>query len=310
MASKRLRFSRWRRLPQGLHRSGERRGPGPNDDLARLSVYLPGHVLDQAQELATHAGVESVQTYCERLLLEAIAVAAAKQRLAGSEAARNVLASIEALAVDMHGPGDPPPVVRISPRPTLVYVARREEPIDPDSNESDDLEDDLLETGAAGIAPVARDDADRRPASVVEPATPVDAAMPPASDREPRSGFDAETGAVLRHAGLLGDLSDGVLPRLRRGETVPAEVAGDLLRALSALETRWRDSNSIDRRVAFALHRLAFEGQLLVSEGWPALAGDPGTIGYLRQIQEAVDRVLSGEDIRYRGNGLDEVGSP
>ena len=67
------------------------------------------------------------------------------------------------------------------------------------------------------------------------------------------------------------------------------------------LDGRWR---RIDRRVAFALHRLAFEGQLLVSEGWPALGQDAATVSLLRAVQEAVDRVLSGEDIRYEGGGM------
>ncbi len=103
---------------------------------------------------------------------------------------------------------------------------------------------------------------------------------------------------VLRHASVGSDDPGGFLSTIRRGESVPEIAASELLQALNALEIEYRDARSIDRRVAYALHRLAFEGQVLHTDAWPG-ALDELTVNLLRIVQEAVDRVLSGEDIRY-----------
>lgn len=111
------------------------------------------------------------------------------------------------------------------------------------------------------------------------------------------SDFARET--VLRHAGLTSpEDPSGFLPCLRRSELVRSETADELLAALRDLEESLRDATGLDRRLAYALHRLAFEGQILTDGPTPA-ANDPATIGRLRRVQESVDRVLSGEDIRY-----------
>lgn len=129
-----------------------------------------------------------------------------------------------------------------------------------------------------GVAP--RDD----PAPMTE-----GSAMAPASE-------DSRE-AILRHAGLAPeDDAEGFLPRLRRGEPVPEESAGRLLASLADLERSHREATSLDRTLAYALHRLAFEGQVLLSDEPSA---DPATVDRLHRVQEAVDRVLSGEDIRY-----------
>ena len=71
-----------------------------------------------------------------------------------------------------------------------------------------------------------------------------------------------------------------------------------LLRPLADLEAEHRGADVLDRRLAYALHKLAFEGQVLASE--PAgPEADEATVELLRLVQEAVDRVLSGQDIRY-----------
>ena len=103
---------------------------------------------------------------------------------------------------------------------------------------------------------------------------------------------------ILRHAAMAGDDPDAFLAALRRGERVAEPAAAELLQALNALEVEYRTAVAIDRRVAYALHRLAFEGQVLHTDAWPG-ALDAGTVNTLRVVQEAVDRVLSGEDIRY-----------
>jgi hypothetical protein len=76
-----------------------------------------------------------------------------------------------------------------------------------------------------------------------------------------------------------------------------AEVA-ELARALQVLEVETREARAIDRRVAFALHRLAYEGQVLHTDAWPGVF-DEWTVDALRAVQEAVERILSGQDIRY-----------
>jgi hypothetical protein len=112
------------------------------------------------------------------------------------------------------------------------------------------------------------------------------------------SGPSPAAQIVLRQAAVGSDDPAGFLATIRRGESVPEAVAGELLQALNALELEYRDARAIDRRVAYALHRLAFEGQVLHTDAWPG-ALDESTVNLLRIVQEAVDRVLSGEDIRY-----------
>ncbi len=103
--------------------------------------------------------------------------------------------------------------------------------------------------------------------------------------------------AVIRHATAAGE-DPGFLATLRRGEPIPQEAADELLQALNALEIEYREAPAILRKVAYALHRLAFEGQVLHTDAWPG-AYPAETVNLLRVVQEAADRVLSGEDIRY-----------
>ncbi len=104
---------------------------------------------------------------------------------------------------------------------------------------------------------------------------------------------------ILRHAASGDSDPSALLPSLRRGERVAPEEAAELLRALAGLEGQLREADRLDRGLAYALHRLAFEGQVLLTDGPALLAADPATVDLLRTVQEAVDRVLSGEDIRY-----------
>ncbi len=109
--------------------------------------------------------------------------------------------------------------------------------------------------------------------------------------------LDGPRDVVLRHA---GEEFGSFLATLRRGEPLSESVSGDLLGgSLARLEGGLRDASSLDRKFAFALHRLAFEGQVLLTDAHSEAAADPATVDSLRRVQEAVDRVLSGEDIRY-----------
>ena len=46
------------------------------------------------------------------------------------------------------------------------------------------------------------------------------------------------------------------------------------------------------------LHRLALESQVLLTDAWPGVF-DERVITAIRTVQEAVERILSGQDIRY-----------
>lgn len=80
---------------------------------------------------------------------------------------------------------------------------------------------------------------------------------------------------------------------------MPSDVADQLIGALRDLESRLQHAANLDRKLAYSLHRLAFEGQVLLTDSPTPAANDPATVERLRRVQEAVDRVLSGEDIRY-----------
>jgi hypothetical protein len=237
-----LKYSRWRRLP-GLYRIGQKWMPGPEADLHRISLYLPGAVLDRAEALAAEAGVESVQAYCEALLTQAIEQAAAHRTLAEFEAEHGQLEGLDAIA------NDPEYLTEWT-----ATTARETLPSDPQAD-----------------APAG------------DPPPPV-----------------AEAAAiVVRHFAGAGEPPPALLASLRRGEAIDPDAARELLDALTILERALRERPSIDRRLAFALHRLAFESQILISDAFPALGSDPATVETLRLVQEGVDRVLSGEDIRY-----------
>ncbi len=120
--------------------------------------------------------------------------------------------------------------------------------------------------------------------------TPQATAMPP--------GPSPAALTVLRHAAPGDDDAAGFLATLRRGQAVGRATADELLQALNALEVEYRAAVAVDRKVAFALHRLAFEGQVLHTDAWPGTF-DAETVNLLRVVQEGVDRVLSGDDIRY-----------
>jgi hypothetical protein len=123
---------------------------------------------------------------------------------------------------------------------------------------------------------------------------------PPSLGREPDPAASASLAAqvILRHAGQAGDAPYGFLPCLRRGESVPPAELAELAQALREIEAQHQGARSLDRRLAFALHRLAFESQILHTDAWPG-AFDAWTVETLRAVQEAVERILSGLDIRY-----------
>lgn len=259
--SKALRFSRWRRLP-GVHRILDQRLPTHAEEPQRITLYVPGGVLDQADRLARLEGAEHRQAYCERLLTRAIQAEAARLRVDGSVSIDVREEELEALArdrPDAHAQGDD------SLRRHLRF-------------ESLPLTIPTSQTG------------------------------PERSTDSPR--LDATT-VVLRHAALEDVWSApdaGFLPALRSGRPVEAASAHELVSALVALEGELSAATAIDRTLAHALHRIALESQVLLTDAWPVLGGNPAMLDLVRVVQEIVERVLSGRDVRYEGHA--EAGAP
>ena len=241
----RPRYSRFRRLP-GLFRTGDAKPLDPNEEPVPLTVYLSGHLLDMAENLAARQGITNVQEYCEGLLQQAIEDEDEAAKQEAIQVTHGTFRSLDDLADDLAN--------------------------DPES---------LTEWSA-----LARDQQNNS-VKLLKATQPFD------------NGLSAASEIVFRHAGMGNEPESGLLPVLRRGEVIPAELADELIDALQDLEMRLKNVESLDRKLAYVLHRLAFEGQVLLTDSPSEAAADAATIERLRRVQEAVDRVLSGEDIRY-----------
>lgn len=234
-----LRFSRWKRLP-GLRRIHEHRVPNHLEERQRLSLYLPGALLEQVQQLALRRGIPSVQHYCEALLTRAIAAEFASSQVAPAEAVAGAL------------------------------------------SELDEIFDDAT-TPAVRLEPI-----DDHPQPEAEPFMTLTASP---ESRDPLA-------RLLHHAALDRDPdAQGFLGWLRRGQPVPVEALRELIEALAALETQLEGQRHIDRRLAYTLHRLSLESQVLISDAWPALGADRALVEGIYLVQQAVDRVLCGLDV-------------
>ncbi|MDG3003846.1 hypothetical protein [Paludisphaera mucosa] len=278
----RNRFSRWRRLPP-VFRSGEHKLPGYEDETQRLSLYLPGSLLDLAQILADLEGVSTIQEYCARLLARSLEDERVRRKVARVESERGPMKGLDEIAHDSR----------------FLAEWQHHHPRDAASRGGEEsttgmtvplvrlpgLED---EDGADQVAlPLTiRLEMGPRP----EPAL---AAQPP-----PEATDGSAMDIVWKHVGPQGGDPEGYLPRLRRGESVPASVAAELLEALRRLEDDNRGAAGLERRLAYALHRLALESQVLLTEAWPGAFDEP-TVAAIRSVQEMVERILSGEDVRF-----------
>ncbi|WP_422925828.1 hypothetical protein [Singulisphaera sp. PoT] len=271
--AKRNEHSRWRRLPQ-VFRFGEHKLPDTSHEPQRLTVYLPSYILDAAEIQAAKAEVDTVQEFCAKLLFDAIE--GERQRVEASEIAarQGLLKGLQAIA------DDPEYLAEWS---ALVETKGRNTPDQPALEES---------TAEAAEEPEGEPSLfEPKPAPKGDPVvlTPIERSSDALSEAE---------SVVLRHAGLEYDDPLAFLPCLRRGQSVSVNEVADLARALQLLEAESREAWTLDRRIIFALHRLAYEGQILHTDAWPG-AFDPWTIEALRAVQEAVERILSGQDIRY-----------
>ena len=258
---KRPRFSRWRRLPQ-VYRSGEYQIPETNSEPQRLTLYIPIDLLDAAEVQAARSGSETLQRYCEEKLCEAIDAERIREQAADVEARQGALQGLREIADDPE------------------YLAEWNAQIQ----------------GRPSSAPRSFSFDDQFAAGALPADSPALQAPSP-----PLTPLDAAVRVVMHHAGFGTQDPSAFLSCLRRGESVLVADVAELARALQVLERELRDAPAIHRELAFALHRLAYESQVLHTDAWPG-AFDSWTVDALRAVQESVERILSGQDIRYRSN--------
>jgi hypothetical protein len=286
--AKRPRYSRWRRLP-GVYRFGEKKRPDPNLEPQRLTLYLTWHQLDAAEALAAEAGGLTIQEYCTELLQTALEAERVRAQVANLEAQRGVLEGLHEIADDPE------------------YLAEWQAQAEAQAEARQRGDAIRLDTprGPALMGPTSAIEEPGRPAEP-GPATTLPAHADPAAEDAghdpvaalPASRLSPAAEVVLRHALLASGDDSAFLARLRRGESAAVAEVAELARALHDLETESRAATVMDRRLVYALHRLAFEAQVLHTDAW-AGTFDEWTVDTIRAVQESVDRILSGQDIRY-----------
>jgi hypothetical protein len=304
--AKRPRFSRWRRLP-GVFRTGDHREPEKTNELDRIILYVPSRILDLAEVLAEKAGLPAVQEYCALLLMQALENERIQQKVADFEARRGPLEGFKQIA------NDPDYLAEWKQQ----SESRQDQPVIYDTDEARNTP-----TGHGASEPVTVDivyhdeEETSQHAGTEQSVTPC--AQEYKSPDPPQLGVEPPAGTVsivtlkptvrtmsdppamevlARHVGM-GDDDRALLPCLRRGEPVSAAKVAELIRALGQLEEEHRGADVLDRRMAHALHRLALESQVLLTDAWPG-AFDDRVIAAIRTVQEGVERILSGQDIRY-----------
>ncbi len=293
--AKRNPYSRWRRLPP-VFRSGEHKLPDPGADKQRIILYLPLPVAEHAEILAVKAGVSSVQEYCTKLLCDAIEIERVKAHLVDVQEKRGPMEGFKEITDDPSylaewreqsgshelEPAQPPP-----PIPTAGEPVPAVKFLDDDTTQPSDHASPGPDTGVSPERVIVR----------IEPAKW--AIEPYITERivpEVLDGTAIE--AVLTHVGTGNHEPGAFLPSLRRGQSPSPGGLSELMAALHQVEADQRGVSMLDRRLAYALYRLALESQVLITEAWPGVFDDR-TMGWIRAVQEMVERILSGQDIRY-----------
>ncbi len=290
-----------------MFRTGDHRPTDSGTALDRIILYIPARILDLAEVLAEKAGVPTVQDYCALLLMETLEKERVRQKVSDFEARRGPLEGLKQIANDPDylaewqessgakpdGPSHSGPthdasgqIALAHQEPMIVDLVHSEiddGPREPTFEPFVDGEDGQEAGGKRPTSPI------ERPAHVI-PIVSLKPAVLKMSD-------SLATDVISRHTGSQDD-QWGFLPCLRRGEAVPPVKAAELIYALNQLEEDLKGVQAIDRRTAHGLHRLALESQVLLTDAWPGVF-DERVITVIRTVQEAVERILSGQDIRY-----------
>jgi hypothetical protein len=310
--AKRNPYSRWRRLPP-VFRSGEHKLPVPGEEPQRIIIYLPAAVLDQAELLAGKAGVPTIQEYCAGLLGRAIEVERVKAHMVEVEAKRGPMEGFNEVTGDPdylaewheqsesreHAAGRPQPpnssgVEAIPASSPLTGATGRVQHPAPAGT---DLEDGNDRSNADSSPGREHRESPERVLVRIEPAPR--ATGPVITERivpEVLDGTALE--ALLSHVGPGDHEPHGFLPSLRRGQPLSPAGVSELMAALHQIEADQHGASMLERRLSYALYRLALESQVLLTEVWPGVFDDR-TIGAIRAVQEMVERILSGQDSRY-----------
>jgi hypothetical protein len=261
----------------------ERKIPTHRSEPQRFTLYLPGELLDLAEDLARRAGAPTPQHYCEDLLVRALRLEEIERDSQVGGIVASALDSLdgyvqeESLDTDRDVILDPAPPINPAPSARADAPFRfRVAPALPDHSK-----DAPPETAAEPTVPTAR---------------PTDPIAPLAVPSEPFPSRELPGRSVaLRHAALEAPFdARAFLALLRRGQTVGSAQVDELLDALETLVAAFDGGRPLDRELARSLHRLAYEPQVLISEAWPALAHDQATLLAIREVQNSVERIFEG----------------
>jgi hypothetical protein len=319
---KRPRYSRWRRLPE-VFRTGEHKFPETSPETQRITLHLPVDVFETAETLAAKLEKPSVREYCAELLKQAIENERLLHHVEDFESRHGALEGLAEIAADpeyltewkaqSRGRDGAGSNHAEAPRAGLAspehYVSFDAEHSPEPAPESEPLTPEILTETPPGAGP---DGAGQEEAPAPSPSSiswPVETVV--TSIRElpmNRSLEESPADVVRRHAGLGDEDHWSFLPCLRRGEPAPASMVDDLLEALARLNDEDRAATTLDRRLAHALHRLALESQVLLTEAWPGVF-DERMVLAIRAVQEAVERNFAGQDelnrpVSSEGGGL------
>jgi hypothetical protein len=302
-----------------VYRSGEHRVPGPEDEPQRIILYLKGAILDLAERLTEKTESATVQEYCADLLARAVEIERLKHHVAEIEAKRGVLEGFKEITRDAgylaewqersgsgpvplpdepseHDPGERRPPGMTVPSEVLdsVLLPRASETV-PDPTAS----------APESAAPEGEEPAALKRTTIrLSPSGP--AGPPVILERVVSEVLDHSALAILwSNVAPRDEDPEGFLPTLRRGRSLDPARVSTLLAALGRIEAEYRGSALLDRGLAYALHRLSLEAQVLLTEAWPGVF-DERTVGAIRAVQERVDRILSGQGIHDRQT--DEAG--
>jgi hypothetical protein len=309
----RPRFSRWRRLPP-VFRSGEHAPIRSGKDLARIILYLPEGILDQAELLGEKVGIPALQEYCEYLLKRAVEFESVRQKVTEFEVRRGPLEGLAEIADDLdylaewkESQSDRP-----NANPAREHAPNVEQPLGPPLDSparilpievdlvlsDEEMHDRSLQITADDESTAGGDRTEVDDGNEPTVTPPVGFVLQgPSSQSVVVLNEYSPVEVVIRHASGDGD-EWAFLPCLRRGVPVPAARASELIRALHELEQHHRDEPALERPLVHALHRLALESQVLLTDAWPGRF-DSRMITAIRNVQESVERILSGKDIRY-----------
>jgi hypothetical protein len=271
----------------GVYRFGNDKPTDPNLEPQRLTLYLPGTILDRAEMQAVRLGYTDSQEYCTDLLAKAVEEEYVREHMADVESKRGPLEGFQEITDDAEY------LVDLREAAT----ARKHDPpkvAEPRAEGSESIHRDAHETVEISYI--------ETPESRPDGSTPARISASPPVAFDPSEVVDGGMAAevIMRHAAQAGDDPHAFLPSLRRGESVPPSGVAELAQALAELERLCRGKPYMNRALTFALHRLAFESQILQTDAWPG-AFDVWTVDMVRAVQEAVERILSGQDIRYYG---------